>query len=76
MCKENAILPSSDWRLYCNLNSFPTEEHEKIIKQHCCTTTNCDLTRFFAAVHIGNTGIPRLVRFFGPQQTALLEKPH
>ena len=23
-----------------------------------------------------NTGIPRLVRFFGPQQTALLEKPH
>ena len=55
MCKENAILPSSDSRLYCNLNSFPTEEHEKIIKQHCCTTTNCDLTRFFAAVHIGNS---------------------
>ena len=25
---------------------------------------------------IDNTGIPRLVRFFGPQQTALLEKPH
>ena len=24
----------------------------------------------------GSTGIPRLVRFFGPQQTALLEKPH
>ena len=23
-----------------------------------------------------NTGIPQLVRFFGPQQTALLEKPH
>ena len=23
-----------------------------------------------------NTGIPRIVRFFGPQQTALLEKPH
>ena len=23
-----------------------------------------------------DTGIPRLVRFFGPQQTALLEKPH
>ena len=23
-----------------------------------------------------STGIPRLVRFFGPQQTALLEKPH
>ena len=22
------------------------------------------------------TGIPQLVRFFGPQQTALLEKPH
>ena len=23
-----------------------------------------------------STGIPRIVRFFGPQQTALLEKPH
>ena len=23
-----------------------------------------------------STGIPQLVRFFGPQQTALLEKPH
>ena len=23
-----------------------------------------------------NTGIPLLVRFFGPEQTALLEKPH
>ena len=26
--------------------------------------------------NICNTGIPRLVRFFGPKQTALLEKPH
>ena len=25
---------------------------------------------------VQNTGIPRLVRFFGPQQMALLEKPH
>ena len=26
--------------------------------------------------HFWGTGIPRLVRFFGPQATALFEKPH
>ena len=34
-----------------------------------------DLTFRFKRFGEG-TGIPRLVRFFGPQQTALLEKPH
>ena len=32
------------------------------------------LNQSIAKMHY--TGIPRLVRFFGPQQTALLEKPH
>jgi hypothetical protein len=30
----------------------------------------------FFFLPFSNTGGPRLVRFFGPQQTALLEKPH
>ena len=30
----------------------------------------------FCITYLHSTGIPRLVRFFGPQQTALLGKPH
>ena len=34
-------------------------------------------TIFFRAKNLSvNTGIPPLVRFFGPQGTALFEKPH
>ena len=42
-------------------------------KDHKISKVNLDL---LSSKNEPNTGIPRLVRFFGPQQTALLEKPH
>ena len=39
----------------------------------CTTVQNISS---FEEAEFRNTGNPRIVRFFGPQQTALFEKPH
>ena len=62
---------------------FPTSRLNSILK---CLGILCTLFWFlvtqrisyeqFLLVLFANTGIPRLVRFFGPQATALFEKRH
>ena len=70
---------TSEYRNSTNENRNSTSENRNSTSEnngHCSSSLSNDIEPTHGmCIKWMNTGIPRLVRFFGPQQTALLEKP-
>ena len=59
-----------------DVNDHPTDNFSMVMDLSYCSGRGSNPGTSNYHLRSANTGISQLVRFFGPQQTALLEKPH